>query len=117
MELNIRIRMGLKRKFRIMRHPVYTITDLLNDGLTRGLYIESENETVAAPDLQELAFFSTKDGPRDGIYQNYNLRYNDNALLILERSSEKYRYLAAIDEMIPVCQQAMVPARSWRRII
>lgn len=100
------VRENEKNTYRAIENGEETEIDLLNTGLTIGLYIESESEAAPVPDSQILAFFATENGPQDGVYKKCSLRYDDNALLILEKTkpSAAYRYLAAIDAEVPVYQ-------------
>ncbi|MDE5802547.1 MAG: hypothetical protein K2I22_06490 [Lachnospiraceae bacterium] len=100
------VRENEKNTYRAIEDGEEMEIDLLNTGLLSGLYTESANEATPVLGSQALAFFATENGPKDGVYQNCSLRYDDNALLILEKSkpSAKYHYLAAIDEEVPVYQ-------------
>lgn len=100
------VRENEKNTYRAIENGEEIEIDLLNTGLTFGLYIENEGEAALIPDSQALAFFATENGPLDGVYKKCSLRYEDNALLILEKtqSSAAYRYLAAIDAEAPVYQ-------------
>ena len=100
------VRENEKNTYRAIENGEEMEIDLLNTGLTFGLYIENESEAAPIPDSQALTFLATENGPQDGVYKKCSLRYNDNALLILEKTKPgaAYRYLAAIDAETPVYQ-------------
>ena len=73
---------------------------------TQGIYIQEEidrewTKGVTLPkDGQELLFSGQEGGPKDGIYMNCQLIYDEGSLILTEGDQKKF--LANIDEYVPV---------------
>lgn len=96
--------------------------DIHGEKLQAGFHVEIDGEFFAVVP-QELALLRMQNGPRDGIYQNCYLQYSDHMLSIKSSSDEEYRYLATIDDDVPVyqiqknecvCQDVQdIPPQAW----
>lgn len=73
---------------------------------TQGIYIQEEidkewTKGVTLPkDGQDLLFSGQEGGPKDGIYMNCQLIYDEGSLILTEGDQKKF--LANIDEYVPV---------------
>ena len=80
----------------------YEVEVELPDGsLAAGFYVEHQGE-LSPVSPQALALSLTPGGPRDGIYRNCALRYQDHMLSIKSSPEAAFQYLATVDDETPV---------------
>lgn len=88
-----------KNTYRAIENGNETEISLSKAGLAAGIYVEHDREFLPVSTQQEIQFVND---PKDGIYQDCRLRYEDYALSIMEKGEKEYRFLANIVNNIPV---------------
>lgn len=105
----------------------YEVEVELTDGsLTSGFYVERHGELLPVSP-QALALSLMPGGPRDGIYRDCALRYQDHMLSIKGAPEKEFRYLATVDDETPVYRMRQggcisetvrdIRAESWKTVI
>ena len=104
----------------------YEVEVELTDGsLTSGFYVERHGELLPVSP-QALALSLMPGGPRDGIYRDCALRYQDHMLSIKGEPEKEFRYLATVDDETPVYRMRQggcisetvrdIRAESWKTV-